>query len=91
MLIFSFLTASRGSAIIASGFISTTLVHEHDPVVEAWGGGKRYEDLLIYTAVIMFVASFGALSRFLRRDNADGGESEATNNLGERGIDLDGV
>ena len=72
MLIFSILTASRGSAIIASGFISTALVHPHDPVTDAWAGGTRYEDLLIYTAAMMFAASFGALSKFIRQNGADG-------------------
>jgi hypothetical protein len=65
MLIFSILTALRGASILGSGFISTSLVHNEYPVTNAWGGGRRYQDLLIFTAVLMFVASFGAGSKFI--------------------------
>jgi hypothetical protein len=65
MLIFSVLTALRGSSIIACGFVSTALVHESIPVSGAYAGGGRYQDLLIYTAVLMFAASFGAIAKFI--------------------------
>jgi hypothetical protein len=65
MLIFSILTALRGASIIACGFVSTALVHENIPVSEAYAGGGRYRDLLIYTAVLMVAASFGAVAKFI--------------------------
>jgi len=65
MLIFSVLTALRGSSIIACGFVSTALVHEDLPVSGAYAGGERYHDLMIYTAVLMFAASFGAAAKFI--------------------------
>ena len=66
MLIFSMLTASRGTAIIASGFITTALVDTSAPVERSWAGGERYMDLVIYTAALMFMASFGALGMFVK-------------------------
>jgi hypothetical protein len=80
MLIFSVLTALRGSAIIACGFVSTALVHESIPVSGAYAGGGRYQDLLIYTAVLMFAASFGATTKFI----------EPSTLLGKRGQTSDG-
>jgi hypothetical protein len=65
MLIFSILTALRGASIIACGFVSTVLVHESIPVSGAYVGGGRYRDLLIYTAVLMVAASFGAVAKFV--------------------------
>jgi hypothetical protein len=65
MLIFSILTAFRGFSIIACGFVSAALVHESIPVSKAYAGGGRYQDLLIYTAVLMFAASFSAITKFI--------------------------
>lgn len=77
MLIFSVLTASRGSAIIASGFITAALVHDDVPVTNTWAAGKRYEDLVIYTGIMMFASSWGAFSMFVR----------PTTVIGRRGIE----
>jgi hypothetical protein len=65
MLIFSILTALRGASIIACGFVSTVLVHENIPVSGAYAGGGRYRDLLVYTAVLMVAASFGAVAKLV--------------------------
>jgi hypothetical protein len=65
MLIFSIMTALRGASIIACGFVSTALVHENIPVSGAYAGGGRYRDLLVYTAVLMIAASFGAVAKLV--------------------------
>jgi len=60
LFVFAILTASRGSAIIGSGLIMKTLVHEGDPT-KGWGGGQAWSNLVIYTGTVMFVASLGAV------------------------------
>ncbi|KAH0365332.1 MFS general substrate transporter, partial [Aureobasidium melanogenum] len=64
LLVFAILTASRGSAIIGSGFIMKTFVHEGKSN-KGWGGGKAWSGFVIYTGVIMFAASFGAVGMFV--------------------------
>jgi hypothetical protein len=64
LLVFAILTASRGSAIIGSGFIMKNLVHEGG-TTKGWGGGPAWSSLVIYTGIIMFAASFGALGMFV--------------------------
>jgi MFS family permease len=64
LLVFAILTASRGSAIIGSGFIMKTLVHEGTST-KGWGGGPAWSNLVIYTGSIMFAASFGAVGMFV--------------------------
>lgn len=66
MLIFSVLKASRGSAIMASIFITTAMVDTNAPVERSWAGGQRYMDLVIYTAALIFIADFGALGMFVK-------------------------
>ncbi|KAK5999450.1 hypothetical protein QM012_005451 [Aureobasidium pullulans] len=77
LLVFAILAASRGSAIIGSGFIMKTLVHEGWSN-KGWGGGPAWSNLVIYTGVTMFAASFGAVGMFVgptrrygRRDKKD--------------------
>jgi hypothetical protein len=60
LLVFAILTASRGSAIIGSGFIMKNLVHEGRST-KGWGGGPAWSSLVIYTGTVMFAASFGAV------------------------------
>jgi hypothetical protein len=79
MLIFSVLTALRGSSIIACGFVSTALVHEDLPVSGAYAGGGRYHDLMIYTAVLMFAASFGAVTKFISPSTVLGKRTRVSN------------
>ncbi|KAH0284072.1 MFS general substrate transporter [Aureobasidium namibiae CBS 147.97] len=64
LLVFAILTASRGSAIIGSGFIMKSLVHEGWST-KGWGGGPAWSNLVIYTGAIMFAASFGAVGMFV--------------------------
>ncbi|THX59267.1 MFS general substrate transporter [Aureobasidium pullulans] len=72
LLVFAILTASRGSAIIGSGFIMKNLVHEGSST-EGWGGGQAWSQLVIYTGVIMFTASFGAVGMFVGPQRRYGG------------------
>lgn len=81
MLIFSLLTALRGSSIIACGFVSTALVHENMPVSRSYAGGARYQELLIYTAVLMFAASFGAITKFISPSTVLGKRAQTLDNL----------
>ncbi|KAG9694157.1 MFS general substrate transporter, partial [Aureobasidium melanogenum] len=64
LLVFAILTASRGSAIIGSGFIMKIFVHEGESN-KGWGGGTAWSSLVIYTGVIMFAANFGAVGMFV--------------------------
>ncbi|ROV93391.1 hypothetical protein VMCG_08398 [Cytospora schulzeri] len=64
MLIFGVFTAVRGTAIIASGFITVALVHEGGNL-SGWGDGAKWRDLMIYTGVIMTASSLGALAKFV--------------------------
>lgn len=57
---FAILTASRGSAIIGSGFVMKTLVHKGE-LTKGWGGGQAWSNMIIYTGTVMFAASFGAV------------------------------
>jgi hypothetical protein len=81
MLIFSMLTALRGASIIACGFVSTSLVHESIPVSRAYAGGGRYRDLLIYTAVLMFAASLGAITNFISPSSVLGKKIQTSDDL----------
>jgi hypothetical protein len=65
MLIFGVLTASRGVAIVASGFVTEALVKEESSSISGYGGGAKWRDLMVYTGVMMAVASFGALGRLV--------------------------
>lgn len=71
LLVFAILTASRGSAIIGSGFIMKTFVHEGWSN-KGWGGGPAWSSLVIYTGVIMFATSFGAVGMFVGPDRRYG-------------------
>jgi len=64
LLVFAILTASRGSAIIGSGFIMKSLVHEGWST-KGWGGGPAWSNLVIYTGAVMFAASFGAVGMYV--------------------------
>lgn len=64
LLIFAVLTASRGAAIVGSGFIMTDLVGQGQET-RGYGGGRQWRDLIIYTGVVMLVASLGAVGMFV--------------------------
>ena len=64
LLIFAILTASRGSAIIASGVIMTDLVDQTQSM-SGYGGGPAWMRLVIFTGAVMLAASFGAVGMFV--------------------------
>jgi hypothetical protein len=86
MLIFSVLTALRGSSIIACGFVSTALVHEDLTVSGAYAGGGRYRDLMVYTAVLMFAASFGAVAKFVSPSTVLGERTQVPDDSDDRPV-----
>ena len=65
LLIFGILTATRGVAIFASGFVSARLLDEGAEVTGGYGAGKWLR-VVVYTGVMMCVASFGAVGGFVR-------------------------
>ncbi|KEQ60485.1 uncharacterized protein M437DRAFT_86578 [Aureobasidium melanogenum CBS 110374] len=75
LFVFAILTASRGSAIIGSGFIMKMFVHEGGSN-KGWGGGTAWSGLVLYTGVIMFAASFGAVGMFVGPTRRYGRSSE---------------
>ncbi|GAB7354677.1 hypothetical protein MBLNU459_g5101t2 [Dothideomycetes sp. NU459] len=64
LLIFAILTASRGTAIVGSGFIMTDLVGVGSSTA-GYGGGSEWRNLVIYTGVVMLAASLGAVGFFV--------------------------
>lgn len=70
LLVFAILTASRGTAIVGSGFIMKTLVHE-GAGTNGWGGGMTWSRLIIYTGALMLVASLGVTGWFFRPNKHD--------------------
>ena len=77
LLRFAILTVSRGSAIIGSGFIMKSLVHEVWST-EGWGGGPTWSNLVIHTGAIMFAASFGTVGVFVGPTRRYGKTNEQT-------------
>ena len=65
MLIFGVFTASRGTAIAVSGFITEALVNEDSTDISGYGAGPKWRGLMIYTGITMTVASLGALGQFV--------------------------
>lgn len=65
LLIFGILTAMRGGAIIACGFIASAQLDESVKSTSGYGAGK-WLHVIIYTGVTMIVASFGALGIFVK-------------------------
>lgn len=59
MFVFAILTASRGSAIIGSGYIMKGFVLEDITASNTWAGGPKWSRLVIYVGSVMFVASLG--------------------------------
>jgi len=73
LLVFAILTASRGTAIVGSGFVMKSLVRTGADTV-GWGGGLAWSRLVVYTGSVMLVASLGALGWFLRQRKKSVGE-----------------
>jgi len=65
LLVFGILTALRGAAIIASGFIVATQLDEEAPVTSGYGAGK-WRDVILYTGIVMFASSLGGLGWFTK-------------------------
>lgn len=65
LLIFGILTAMRGVAILASGFIASAGLVEGGSVTGGYGAGK-WVRVVVYTGVMMIVASLGALGFFVK-------------------------
>lgn len=82
LLIFGILTAMRGSAIVASGFVSTTQIDESAKVTSGYGAHKWLR-IIIYTGIMMMVASLGALGFFIKPTLMIGRKSKESNQLAE--------
>lgn len=65
LLIFGVLTAMRGFAIIASGFIASARLDESVKVTSGYGG-RKWLNVIVYTGVMMIVASFGAGGMYIK-------------------------
>jgi MFS family permease len=65
LLVFGILTALRGAAIIASGFVVATRLNEEAPVASEYGGGK-WKDGILYTGIVMFASSLSGLGWFTK-------------------------
>lgn len=66
LLVFGILTALRGAAIIASGFVAETQLNESAEVDSGYGGGK-WRDVILYTGIVMLCSSLGGLGAFVKR------------------------
>ena len=65
LLVFGILTALRGAAIIASGFVVATQLNEEAPITSGYGGGK-WRDVILYTGIVMLASSLGGLGWFTK-------------------------
>ena len=65
LLVFGILTALRGAAIIASGFVVATQLNEEALVTSGYGGGK-WRDVILYTGIVMLASSLGGLGWFTK-------------------------
>jgi hypothetical protein len=66
LLVFGILTALRGAAIIASGFVAERKLDETSEIGSGYGGGK-WEELILYTGMVLFASSLvGGLGVFIR-------------------------
>jgi MFS family permease len=65
LLVFGVLTALRGAAIIASGFIAEIQLDEATEITSGYGGGK-WRDVILYTGIVMLCSSLGGLGWFAR-------------------------
>ena len=74
LLIFGVLTAMRGVAIIASGFITSAQLNESVKVTSGYGAGK-WLHVIVYVGVTMLIASSGALGIFVKGSSRFGKKS----------------
>lgn len=78
LIVFGILTALRGAAIIASGFVAETQLNESAEVNSSYGGGK-WRDVILYTGIVMLCSSLGGLGVFVKRKASP--EPEATSQV----------
>lgn len=64
LLVFGVLTAMRGVAIVASGFISSSLLDRNAKITSDFGVGK-WSQLILYVGFMMLAASLGACGAFI--------------------------
>ena len=77
LLVFGILTALRGAAIIASGFVAETQLDESADIASGYGGGK-WRDVILYTGIVMLCSSLGGLGAFVKRKAISDAEGPAT-------------
>ena len=65
LLVFGVLTAMRGVAIVASGFISSSMLGGNAKITSDFGVGK-WSQLILYVGFMMLAASLGACGAFIR-------------------------
>ncbi|KAL8782483.1 MAG: hypothetical protein Q9195_009632 [Heterodermia aff. obscurata] len=65
LLIYGILTAVRGAAVVASGFVASAQLDEGAKVTKGYGAHKWLR-VVVYTGVTMVVASLGAVAVFVR-------------------------
>lgn len=84
LLIFGILTAVRGGAIIACGFIASAQLDESKDIVSSYGAGKWLQ-VIVYTGVTMIVASFGSVGKLVqRRKDVEGSDQEMETPVAEK-------
>ncbi len=59
LLVFGVLTAMRGVAIVASGFISSSMLDGNAKITSDFGAGK-WSQLILYVGLMMLAAGLGA-------------------------------
>ena len=65
LFVFGILTALRGAAIIASGFVVATQLDEEALVTSGYSGGK-WRNVILYTGIVMLASSLGGLGWYTR-------------------------
>lgn len=69
LLVFGVLTAMRGVAIVASGFISSSMLDGNAKITSDFGAGK-WSKLILYVGFMMLATSLGACGAFIRTNKA---------------------
>ena len=75
LLIFGVLTAMRGFAIIASGFVTSAQLEGSVQVTSGYGASK-WLSVIVYTGLMMLGASLGAGGMFTKASTKAGREAD---------------
>ncbi len=87
LLIFGILTAVRGGAIVACGFIASAQLDESKEIVSSYGAGK-WLHVIVYTGITMIVASFGTVGKLMQRPRSvEGSDQEMETPKDEKGVE----